>query len=341
VPLRIWSKESKLSIVNEFPIPLAFEELLNDSRTQRFSTGSLLIQEDAPTSSLYILLKGRVRVFKIYGKTKVPLATLGPGEIVGELAMLSTQARSASVEAISPVIALTVQTSGLRDKISPPWILPVLQVVAERLRLVNQSLASLRNLNEFAKKSFRKDYNAEFIVRELLRFCKTFCALIQSHHGREIHTLTKAHWQTPLKETLDTIQSPLIDDKLFDRAARFCGLLSEDHAIDSEHLYALKAFLEKLDSREEDKLPTLSCLRLMEESIAAPSEKGSSQIRVNPHSETFQKLPLYKEALVDFSKLSIVEEDAAGNLVAEREELTQFWIHMRFVKAFDFSDFGF
>ncbi len=326
--------------MSENPIPPVFEGLLNDSQTQRFEVGKLLIKEDAATSNLYIILKGRVRVYKNYGRAKIPLATLGPGEIVGELAMLSEQARSASVEALTPVIALAVETAGLRDKISPPWILPVLQVVATRLKQVNQSLTSLRNMNEFAKRSFNRDYNAEFIVNELLRFTKTLLAFVSNHYPKYPNELSEAEIRGPLKETIYTLQSPFVDEKLFERAGRFSGIISEEGNVNMEQLDELRVFLEAYSKRDSIRLPRVSCLRLIEENISSPIEVPDGNIVIDPDHERFKSLPLHSEAFEDLSKVSFVVSNMKGQFIADKEELTHFWVHMRFIKAFDFSDLG-
>ncbi|WP_269532758.1 Crp/Fnr family transcriptional regulator [Chitinimonas sp. BJYL2] len=64
-----------------------------------YAKSTVIIQEGEPGSSMYLLIQGRVKVFvgDISGKEYI-LAVLGPGEYVGELALLDDEPRTASVE---------------------------------------------------------------------------------------------------------------------------------------------------------------------------------------------------------------------------------------------------
>lgn len=67
--------------------------------------GELIIKEGDYGISIYKILKGNVRIFKRSGNTKATLATLGKGEIFGEMTFFNflLEPRSASVEAIDEV----------------------------------------------------------------------------------------------------------------------------------------------------------------------------------------------------------------------------------------------
>jgi len=70
-----------------------------------YRKGDLIMKEGDYGISIYKITKGRVRVFNEQGKTEVPIATLGPGEIFGEMVFLNkaTETRSASVRALEDV----------------------------------------------------------------------------------------------------------------------------------------------------------------------------------------------------------------------------------------------
>ena len=53
-----------------------------------FESGELLIKEGKEERTMYILKKGRVRVFKTYLGKRLTLGVLGPGEVFGELSFL-------------------------------------------------------------------------------------------------------------------------------------------------------------------------------------------------------------------------------------------------------------
>jgi predicted acylesterase/phospholipase RssA/CRP-like cAMP-binding protein len=63
--------------------------------------GEVLLRQGECTDSLFIVMSGRLRVATVNGEgLEVPLAELGAGETVGEMALLSGEPRSANVYAI-------------------------------------------------------------------------------------------------------------------------------------------------------------------------------------------------------------------------------------------------
>jgi CRP-like cAMP-binding protein len=65
------------------------------------AAGTEVIREGAPGKGLYVVLHGEVDVSKRDGDEKVLLATLGPGDVFGEIALLHEDTASASVSAAS------------------------------------------------------------------------------------------------------------------------------------------------------------------------------------------------------------------------------------------------
>lgn len=93
-------------------------ELLNaiaqHGRMRMFSPNSILINAGDSTSSLYIVMSGRLKVYaSSEDGREVVLAELGPGEYFGELA-LDGGARSASVKALEPSKCCLIQDSDLQ-----------------------------------------------------------------------------------------------------------------------------------------------------------------------------------------------------------------------------------
>jgi CRP/FNR family cyclic AMP-dependent transcriptional regulator len=86
------------------------ESLTGISRTlraRRFRRGEVLFHEGDPGDSLFIVVSGSVKVVlpSDQGEEAI-LATLGPGDSLGELSLLDGVPRSASAIAIEPVEAL-------------------------------------------------------------------------------------------------------------------------------------------------------------------------------------------------------------------------------------------
>lgn len=88
-------------------------------RTQRFdlirrfkahdvAAGVTLIEEGAPGRGLFVLLAGQADVHKRDGDHKVLLATLGPGDVFGEISLLNDEPASATVSAAAQSTVLVL-----------------------------------------------------------------------------------------------------------------------------------------------------------------------------------------------------------------------------------------
>jgi predicted acylesterase/phospholipase RssA len=78
----------------------ALEALAEDAYPRRVLAGDWLLHEGDEAEDLYVVLRGRLRVVTGSGDGGRTLRVLGPGTAIGELALLTGTARSASVQAI-------------------------------------------------------------------------------------------------------------------------------------------------------------------------------------------------------------------------------------------------
>lgn len=103
--------------------------------------GKEIIREGARGREFFVVVEGKVDVRK--GNRK--LRTLGAGDFVGEIALVSDIPRSASVTTATPVHALVITESAFRRLLahSPGIQLKVLQALAERLAESNRAAATL------------------------------------------------------------------------------------------------------------------------------------------------------------------------------------------------------
>jgi CRP/FNR family cyclic AMP-dependent transcriptional regulator len=102
-----------LPVADAMPQAL-LEAIAERGQTRAFATRAILVNEGDSADSLYIVVKGRLRVYKTAddGREAV-LGELGPGEFFGELA-LDGGTRSASVQALEPCTCRVVQGADLR-----------------------------------------------------------------------------------------------------------------------------------------------------------------------------------------------------------------------------------
>jgi len=68
--------------------------------------GEAVFREGDMGNSFYVLIAGDVVVEKLRDGKSVELVRLGPGECFGEMALVGNDVRSATVRAISPLVAM-------------------------------------------------------------------------------------------------------------------------------------------------------------------------------------------------------------------------------------------
>jgi N-acyl-L-homoserine lactone synthetase len=82
-------------------------ELLENYEREFFKAGEFIVESGAPANSAYLIIKGKVSVYvdrKTNGSThQILLNELGPGEVFGELALLTSRPCTANVKAITDV----------------------------------------------------------------------------------------------------------------------------------------------------------------------------------------------------------------------------------------------
>jgi putative peptide zinc metalloprotease protein len=94
----------------------ALEELAGLLREERFPAGATVVAEGEEGDRLYLISEGRAEVSAAGSRgQEVPLATLGPGELFGEIALLEPGGeRQATVTAIDPLLALSLEAPAFK-----------------------------------------------------------------------------------------------------------------------------------------------------------------------------------------------------------------------------------
>jgi signal transduction histidine kinase len=98
--------------------------------------GDVLAGEGEPGEALFVVISGELEVVKRSRTTDVPIAVLGPGEIVGEMAIFEAQPRMASVRAVAPTRVIRIDRDTILELIRtrPSATLSMLRTVTGRLR---------------------------------------------------------------------------------------------------------------------------------------------------------------------------------------------------------------
>jgi CRP/FNR family transcriptional regulator, cyclic AMP receptor protein len=134
---------SRVSLFSE----LSREELERISRVavpRAFPAGVRVFHEGDRSDACYLVRSGDLRVTREHSDGRaIALATLGPGDIFGELAMLDGQARSASVETLSDSELLALPAADFRRMLAEHSQISVKLIIAltRRLRETNERVA--------------------------------------------------------------------------------------------------------------------------------------------------------------------------------------------------------
>ncbi len=117
---------------------------------RRFDAGDTIIEEGSVGLGCFIITAGRVEVFTTHEDCKIPLAVLGDGAVLGEMALLDGEPRSASAVALEEVECLLLSRDGFRTlrRLRPLFDKRIDRAVYRRLRDVQDQLfeAKVREL---------------------------------------------------------------------------------------------------------------------------------------------------------------------------------------------------
>ncbi len=115
-------------------------QLLNRVLVEQFyQRGDVLFWEGERGDAMYLIRAGRVVVLKGDPETPTVLGYRGPGEIIGEMALLESQTRSATNVALSELRLLRIDRNGFRELIraNPDISLTIMSMLSARLRVAD------------------------------------------------------------------------------------------------------------------------------------------------------------------------------------------------------------
>jgi CRP/FNR family transcriptional regulator len=141
--------ETSAELLRSVPLfaDLEAEELERFSRVavfRSFPAGTRVFHEGDRSDACYIVREGSFRVTREHSDGRaITLATLGPGEVFGELAMLDGDLRSASAEALSDGELLALPALDVKGLLTrhPEIALKLVAALVRRLREANERIS--------------------------------------------------------------------------------------------------------------------------------------------------------------------------------------------------------
>lgn len=154
---------------------------------RRLNKGELLFQEGEMSRSMYFLKSGMIRIFKKKGDAFIEIDTIRSGQILGELAFLDGQARSASGEAMTSCELIEIsgnvflQTLG----VMPDWLKLLLKTVVGRLRSASTKIKQLEQASTAVDygDGKRAQHYVFLSPYDAIKICSAIL-LVGSHYGK-------------------------------------------------------------------------------------------------------------------------------------------------------------
>jgi CRP-like cAMP-binding protein len=120
------------------------ERIAELSVPRRFEPGEVVFREGDASDTCYVVREGHARAIREHGDGRtITLATFGPGDFFGELAMFEDELRSATVEAIEPIAVVAVLGPDMRRLMTehPEISMRLVVALGRRLRESNERLS--------------------------------------------------------------------------------------------------------------------------------------------------------------------------------------------------------
>lgn len=172
-PDEFWLVVWYMDIIDKFTHPIfkdlapdELEYLLKITKISTFEAGTVLIHEGEIGREIYVILEGEVSVTKEGEKIgeEVTLATFGPGNIFGEISVITNNPRSATITALAKTTVLLINMSAIKKD-------PQAKFIYEKL-LQNLTVELSKKLiysgNKLVKYDTSDQYDAELIEDKLI-----------------------------------------------------------------------------------------------------------------------------------------------------------------------------
>jgi HEAT repeat protein len=143
--LKTLSTIERILLLREVPMfsglsPEDLEQIADIAQEQLHATHTLICREGERGSTLFIIVSGKVEVIKGSGKTETIIAVREAGDFVGEMAILESAPRSATLRAQEDVRVLIIEGEAFKAILMdrPEVAISVLQHMSTRVRQLSK-----------------------------------------------------------------------------------------------------------------------------------------------------------------------------------------------------------
>lgn len=164
-----------------------------------YAEGELIFKEGDEGDRMYVIQSGRVQITKNTSSGELTIATLGKGEIFGEMALFDRLPRSATARALDEARILSIDKKKLFQTIDrdPTLVFKTLESMSRRIRRLDEEFAKLRKSKLDILQIFvNVDETCNFILEEAKNFIKADNGSIMIYSDEEKALLIKAAFGT-------------------------------------------------------------------------------------------------------------------------------------------------
>jgi len=147
---KVMSHEEEIQLLSRVEIlePLSEEDLrglLQRSLDTHLEPGEIFFSPEDTSERLFILMKGRVRIYRTSEGRELTLAEIEPGTVFGEMALTAQRLQGAYAQAMEPSILLSLSRSELEQLIlhKPQVGIRLVNLLSERLRSYEERMEDL------------------------------------------------------------------------------------------------------------------------------------------------------------------------------------------------------
>ncbi len=140
------------------------EEARRSRRLTQLAAGEALFRDGDPGDAMYVVQSGRMRVFSEVGGREQTLATMGPGEFFGEMALLTGKPRNVTAVAVEPsqVVVIDGKTFGAMVTKNAEIAVRLIRRLAARLEAATAQIDVLIDRHPAARVALELARHAEF-----------------------------------------------------------------------------------------------------------------------------------------------------------------------------------
>ena len=175
--------------------PTQLDWVAQHAHRRVFSSGKNVMLIEQPGEAVYVILHGTVKVYTEQGGRDAILSILGSGDVIGEMSLIDSVGRSASVVTLEDSLMLWMDKVSFYHMLDnfPPIARNLVKILSARVRLSDQMIQALSTLDVNGRVARQLLAFAERYGEESNNHVKIRIALTQSDIADLVGEIGRAH----------------------------------------------------------------------------------------------------------------------------------------------------